>query len=153
MATCLPLSVIMPQYKTAHRIKNLTDLLLQLFNLFIIKSCQGFKETLSLTLSLPLNYKHLNSRSVAGSSHPMQAHFLFTSSIIKSSVWGGYLKKKLHESRHYLHLQVPCQNRNRKLLFTAIMLCLGEITGYKVSIRPSFCPLKQSQPLWYKLHC
>lgn len=27
------------QYKMAHLIKNVTDLLLQLFNLFIIKSC------------------------------------------------------------------------------------------------------------------
>lgn len=72
-----------PQYynapnKMAHLIKILTDLLLQLFNLFIIKSCWGVQGDV-----LPLNCNHFRLIYILTawqeSSYPMQAHFLFRS--------------------------------------------------------------------------
>lgn len=85
-----------------HLIKTLTDLLLQLFNLFIIKSCKEFKGARTLfPIELQSLWRDLNSCWVPGCGYPsMQAQFLLTPGILQESrshkwyVFGEDLKSK-----------------------------------------------------------
>lgn len=104
--TCPPLGAIMLDTK---RHIFLTDLLLQLFNLFIIKPCLGVQGD-----SFLLNYNHFSSSSHSVVT-PMWAHFLFTSSNIQCVKWTrGDLKEiKSTFNSQFLALQVLCESHDR----------------------------------------